>query len=123
MNGAKGPTGPRAAGAKPRTGPRSAPARPTRARSGPPGFIEQDAGKRSGFPNRGAFQNTGPSPHETLPPDLAAWAVGPELKGPPGNDPDDANNPSDPTTAGDDDEGRGSARGRGRASGRGEGEG
>jgi hypothetical protein len=85
MNGAEGPiSGPRAAGAKPRTGPGSAPARPARARSGPPGFIDQDAAKRDGFPNRGAFQNSGPSPHETLPhetltPDLAARDVGPEL--------------------------------------------
>ena len=70
-------------------------------------------GPISGFPNRGAFRGTGPSPHETLTPDLANRAVGPELKGPPGSGPDDANNPSDPTTA----------RGRGRASGRGEGEG
>ena len=120
MSGAEGPiSGPSAAGAKLRTGPESAPARPTRARSGPRGFIDQDAGKRNGFPNRGAFPNTGPSPYETLNPDLAARAVGLELKGPPSNGPDDVNNPSDPTTAGDD----GTRRGRGRARGRGEGEG
>ena len=85
-------------------------------------------GPISGFPNRGAFRGTGPSPHETSPhetltPDLANRAVGPELKGPPGSGSDDANNPSDPTTAGGDVEGRGFARGRGRARGRGEGEG
>jgi hypothetical protein len=120
MSGAEGPiSGPSAAGAKLRTGPESAPARPTRARSGPPGFIDQDAGKRDGFPNRGAFPNTGPSPYETLNPDLAAGAVGLEPKVPPSTGPDDVNNPSDPTTAGD--EGR--RRGRGRARGRGEGEG
>ncbi len=106
MSGAGGPiSGPCAAGAKPRTG--------------PPGFTKEEAGKRNGFSNRGACQNTGPSPHETSPPDLAARAVGLELKGPPGDGPDDVNNPSDPTTAGD--EGR--RRSRGRARGRGEGEG
>ncbi len=120
MSGAEGPiSGPSAAGAKLRTEPESAPARPTRARSGPRGFIDQDAGKRNGFPNRGAFPNTGPSPYETLNPDLAAGAVGLELKVPPSTGPDDVNNPSDPTTAGD--EGR--RRGRDRARGRGEGEG
>ena len=83
MNGAAGPiSGPCAAGAKPGTGAGSAPACPTRARCGPPGFIDQDAAKFNGFPEWGAFQNTGPSSHETLPPDPAARAVGLGLNGP-----------------------------------------
>jgi hypothetical protein len=120
MSGAGGPiSGPCAAGAKPRTGPESSPARPARARSGPQGFTNEDAGKPNGFSNRGAFQSIGPSPHETLNPDLAARAVGLELKGPPGDGPDDVNKPSDPTTAGD--EGRRRSRGRARGWGQGEG--
>ena len=121
MNEPGGPiSGPCAAGAKLRTGPESAAARPTRARSGSAGFIDRNADTRNGFPNRGAFPNTGPPPHETLTPDLAARAVGLELKGPPGDGGDDVNNPSDPTTAAD--EGKRRSRSRGRARGRGEGE-
>jgi hypothetical protein len=116
--GAEGPvSGPSAAGAKARSGPEAAPVRPTRARREPAGLINEDAAKRNGFPSRGALQNIGFSTHGTLPPDVAARAVGLERNGPPSIGPGDVNGPSDPTTAGDE---RGS---RGRARGRGEGEG
>ena len=119
MSGAEGSISePRAAGTKLRIGPRSAPVHPTRARSGPPGFIDQDAGRRNGFPNRGAFPNTGPSLYEAVMLDLAFGRGALQLDA---NGPRRAyrlNNPSDPTNAGDDDEGGRLARGLSRARGR-----